>query len=87
MRHREDNDKGTVNVIVRSFDRNEVEKTSISSYNQNSITRNTTGVEQGVIHLENESIWKKIGFLRPLWWLIHLIGIAVIYTIGLLLWR
>ena len=30
---------------------------------------------------------RKIGFLRPGWWIIHLLGISVVYTIGQLLWR
>jgi len=24
----------------------------------------------------------KISFLKPLWWLIHFIGIALVYTVG-----
>lgn len=30
---------------------------------------------------------KKIGFLRVWWWIIHLIGITTVYTLGHLLWR
>lgn len=30
---------------------------------------------------------EKIGFLRMGWWLIHLAGIALVYTLGNLLWR
>lgn len=36
--------------------------------------------------MEKESLLKKIGFLRGGWWLIHLIGIATVYTLGHLLW-
>ena len=32
-------------------------------------------------------LWAKIGFLRVGWWIIHLVGIATIYTLGHLLWR
>jgi hypothetical protein len=49
--------------------------------------KNTMGMKQGVRKLKNESFSRKIGFLRPLWWLIHLIGVSVIYIIGNLLWR
>lgn len=34
-----------------------------------------------------ESFNRKIGFLRPLWWIIHLMGITTVYTLGHLLWR
>ena len=34
-----------------------------------------------------ESFSKKIGFLRTGWWIIHLVGIAAVYTLGHLLWR
>jgi hypothetical protein len=36
---------------------------------------------------EKESFSRKIGFLRVGWWVIHLIGIAIVYTIGHLLLR
>lgn len=29
----------------------------------------------------------KISFLRPWWWIIHLLGIASVYTLGNFLWR
>jgi len=29
----------------------------------------------------------KISFLRMGWWLIHLVGIALVYTLGNILWR
>ena len=34
-----------------------------------------------------EGFSKKIGFLRTGWWIIHLVGIAAVYTLGHLLWR
>jgi len=37
--------------------------------------------------MENEPFSRKIGFLRPLWWVIHFVGIAAVYTIGHLIWR
>jgi hypothetical protein len=37
--------------------------------------------------VENDSFSKKISFLRPAWWVIHVIAISVVYTIGHLLWR
>lgn len=30
---------------------------------------------------------QRIGFLRPGWWIVHIIGITVVYTLGHLLWR
>jgi hypothetical protein len=29
----------------------------------------------------------KIGFLRTGWWIIHFVGITLVYTLGHLLWR
>ncbi len=37
--------------------------------------------------MEKESFSKKIGFLRTGWWIIHILGIAAVYTLGHLLWR
>jgi hypothetical protein len=37
--------------------------------------------------MEAESLSSKISFLRPLWWLIHLIGISAVYILGHLFWR
>lgn len=37
--------------------------------------------------MEKASISRKIGFLSPGWWVIHLLGISLIYTLGHLLWR
>jgi len=34
-----------------------------------------------------KGISAKISFLRMGWWLIHLAGIAIVYTLGNLLWR
>jgi hypothetical protein len=36
--------------------------------------------------MDKESFNKKIGFLRPGWWIVHLLGIAAVYTLGNLLW-
>lgn len=32
--------------------------------------------------MKEEGLNEKIGFLRPLWWLIHFIGITVVYILG-----
>jgi hypothetical protein len=37
--------------------------------------------------MEQEPFTKRIGFLRPLWWIIHLTGIATVYALGHLFWR
>jgi hypothetical protein len=37
--------------------------------------------------MEKESFSKKIGFLRPGWWIVHLIGISVVYALGHVLWK
>jgi hypothetical protein len=37
--------------------------------------------------MEKEPFSKKIGFLRPGWWIVHLIGISAVYTLGNLLWK
>ncbi len=34
-----------------------------------------------------ESFSRKIGFLRAGWWIIHLAGITIVYTLGHFLWR
>jgi hypothetical protein len=30
---------------------------------------------------------RKIGFLKPGWWIVHLIGISTVYTLGKILWK
>jgi hypothetical protein len=30
---------------------------------------------------------QKIGFLRPGWWIVHLVGISIVYALGHFLWR
>jgi hypothetical protein len=30
---------------------------------------------------------QKIGFLKPGWWIVHLAGITLAYSLGHLLWR
>jgi hypothetical protein len=37
--------------------------------------------------MEKESFSRKIGFLRPGWWMVHVIGITLVYTLGHMLWR
>lgn len=37
--------------------------------------------------MQKESFSRKIAFLRTGWWIIHFIGISVVYTLGHLLWR
>ena len=37
--------------------------------------------------MREERVWSKIDFLRVGWWIIHLLGIATVYTLGHLLWR
>ena len=37
--------------------------------------------------MEKESLSKKIGFLRPGWWLIHFCGITLVYILGHMLWK
>ncbi len=34
-----------------------------------------------------ERLSKKISFLRAGWWIVHLIGISIVYTLGYLLGR
>ena len=38
-------------------------------------------------NMEKETISGKISFLRAGWWIIHLIGITIAYTLGHILWR
>ncbi len=37
--------------------------------------------------VEKDSLSKKISFLRPGWWLIHVLGIWAVYMLGNLIWR
>ena len=37
--------------------------------------------------MERTGFFRKISFLTPGWWIIHLLGISAVYTIGHLLWR
>lgn len=30
---------------------------------------------------------QKISFLKPGWWIVHIIGISIVYTLGHILWR
>ncbi len=36
---------------------------------------------------QKQSFSRRISFLKPVWWIIHVIGISLVYTIGHLLWR
>jgi hypothetical protein len=38
-------------------------------------------------NMERETFSRKIGFLRAGWWIIHLIGISIVYSLGHILWR
>lgn len=38
-------------------------------------------------NMEKGSFSRKISFLRPGWWIIHLVGITIVYTLGHILWR
>jgi hypothetical protein len=37
--------------------------------------------------MEKEKFSRKIGFLQPGWWVVHVIGITLVYTLGHMLWR
>jgi hypothetical protein len=37
--------------------------------------------------MQKEGFSRKIGFLRPGWWAVHLAGISLVYTAGHILWR
>lgn len=37
--------------------------------------------------MTKESFSRMISFLRTGWWIIHAAGIALVYTLGHLLWR
>lgn len=36
--------------------------------------------------MERKGFSQKISFLRPGWWLVHLVGISAVYSLGHLLW-
>jgi len=38
-------------------------------------------------NMEKETFSRKISFLRAGWWIIHFIGIAMVYSLGHILWR
>jgi len=42
---------------------------------------------QKELKMEKENFSRKISFLRTGWWIIHLIGISLVYTLGHMLWR
>lgn len=37
--------------------------------------------------MERQGLESKIGFLRAGWWIVHLLGISIVYTLGHILWR
>jgi len=37
--------------------------------------------------MEKEKLSRKISFLRAGWWIIHCIGITMVYALGHILWR
>jgi len=37
--------------------------------------------------MEKEKFSRKISFLRNGWWIIHFLGIGIVYTLGHMLWR
>jgi hypothetical protein len=37
--------------------------------------------------MESESLSRKISFLRAGWWIVHVVGISVVYALGHFLWR
>lgn len=37
--------------------------------------------------MEKENFSRKIGFLKTGWWIIHFIGITIVYVLGNILWR
>jgi hypothetical protein len=44
--------------------------------------------EGGLEEMAAKERWAvKIGFLRTGWWIIHFVGITLVYTLGHLLWR
>jgi hypothetical protein len=42
---------------------------------------------RGAYQMQKEGLSKKISFLRPGWWAVHLVGITVVYVLGHVLWR
>lgn len=37
--------------------------------------------------LTDMALWDYFRFLQPGWWMVHLIGMSILYTLGNLLWR
>jgi hypothetical protein len=37
--------------------------------------------------MSNERFLTMIRFLRAGWWIVHLVGISIVYTLGHILWR
>lgn len=38
-------------------------------------------------HKAKEELWNRTGFLKPGWWLVHFIGISLVYFLGHVFWR
>jgi len=37
--------------------------------------------------MDLNNLWEKVSFLKPGWWIVHIIGISLVYILGNLLWR
>lgn len=37
--------------------------------------------------MSKESLWNRIRFLKPGWWVFHFFGISLTYFLGHVLWR
>jgi hypothetical protein len=42
---------------------------------------------EGGSTMEKGGILRKIGFLSTGWWIIHFLGITIVYSLGHILWR
>jgi hypothetical protein len=53
------------------------------------VLKSETGIHiiKALDDMEKETFSRKIGFLKPGWWLIHCIAISLVYIIGHFLWR
>jgi hypothetical protein len=48
---------------------------------------NILNFRQKDLDMEKGNFLRKISFLKPGWWIIHFIGISIVYTLGHILWR
>jgi len=37
--------------------------------------------------MDLNNLLEKVSFLKPGWWIVHIIGISLVYILGNLLWR